>query len=186
MDRAQEILKWLSQAKLPLRAWVALDDLDLHGWCPELISEEHFELTDDAVGLSNANVESAIAKLHRQLADAQGGGSRCDLGTTLRAVLRLSDPHLCHPHTCPLPGLPPRRTKCLAPLWRTALPVYSRYGHYRDPTISLHTSLTQLTRFSPHAKFFPQMPRVLSYALMLSGLGECPKGYPKWLHRTSR
>ena len=83
VDRAQEILKWLSQAKLPLRAWVALDDLDLHGWCPELISEEHFELTDDAVGLSNANVESAIAKLHRQLADAQGGGSRCDLGTTL-------------------------------------------------------------------------------------------------------
>ena len=66
-DRAAEIRQWLAEsAPVSVVAWLALDDLDLHGWCPELVPEQHFELVDDAVGLSDANVDSAIAKLQQQ------------------------------------------------------------------------------------------------------------------------
>ena len=66
-DRAAEIRRWLAEsAPATLVAWLALDDLDLHGWCPELVDDLHFQLVDDAVGLSEANVDSAIAKLRQQ------------------------------------------------------------------------------------------------------------------------
>ena len=68
-DRVNEILSWLSQRALEDAVWLAIDDLDLHGWYPHRIDREHFELTYDNLGLSEANVESAIAKLRRQLAN---------------------------------------------------------------------------------------------------------------------
>ena len=68
-DRAAEIVQWMSEsAPASVVAWLALDDLNLHGWCPELIDQHHFELVNDAVGLSDANVDSAIAKLCQQRA----------------------------------------------------------------------------------------------------------------------
>lgn len=63
--RVDEILAWLKAAAATSAAWLALDDLDMHGWRPEL-NANHFELTVDSVGLSDANVDSAIAKLRGQ------------------------------------------------------------------------------------------------------------------------
>ena len=67
-SRGAEILRWLvSSAPSSVVAWLALDDLDIAGWCAG-VDEAHFELTHDAVGLDDANVEAAIAKLGLQQA----------------------------------------------------------------------------------------------------------------------
>ena len=67
VSRGKEIMDWLRDSKPPsVVAWIAVDDLDLHAWCSDMIDEDHFELCDDDVGLTTANVDSAIAKLARQ------------------------------------------------------------------------------------------------------------------------
>lgn len=64
--RGAEILRWLvDSAPSSVVAWVALDDLDLSAYCAA-IDDTHFELTHDEVGLTDANVDAAIEKLHMQ------------------------------------------------------------------------------------------------------------------------
>ena len=72
-DRTAEILSWLHDVCSTGMPWLALDDLDLHGWCPGKIDAQHLEKTDDAEGLSHVNAQSAISKLLRQMASIECG-----------------------------------------------------------------------------------------------------------------
>ena len=66
-SRGAEIQRWLQDsAPASVVAWLALDDMDLPGWCPTAVDAEHFQLTQDAIGLTGANVDEAIVKLRRQ------------------------------------------------------------------------------------------------------------------------
>ena len=63
--RVDEIHDWLESSNMSCDcAWLALDDVDLTvGVSPERMNEAHFVRTDDAVGLTPANVDDAIEKL---------------------------------------------------------------------------------------------------------------------------
>ena len=65
-DRVREIKMWLSSCQQPVAAWLAIDDLDLKGCCPDDVPDDAFELTLDEIGITAANVDSAVAKLRRQ------------------------------------------------------------------------------------------------------------------------
>ena len=61
-DRVDEILACLSVQRPP---WVVLDDMDLLAMNTKL-TDAHFVRTDDAVGLTRAKADEAIAKLQAQ------------------------------------------------------------------------------------------------------------------------
>ena len=61
-DRVDEILACLSVERPP---WVVLDDMDLLAMNTKL-ADANFVRTDDAVGLTRAKADEAIAKLHAQ------------------------------------------------------------------------------------------------------------------------
>ena len=98
--RVREIKLWLQSAVPPEQsreeiAWLALDDLDMHGWCPEEMPIQNFQLTSEAVGLTSKNVDDAIAKLHGQQQQQQPQlaavpawvHARSDLAATLQAAV---------------------------------------------------------------------------------------------------
>ena len=62
-DRVDEILACLPASERP--PWVVLDDMDLMAMNTKL-TDAHFVRTDDAVGLTRAKADEAIAKLQAQ------------------------------------------------------------------------------------------------------------------------
>ena len=62
-DRVDEILACLPASERP--PWVVLDDMDLLAMNTKL-TDAHFVRTDDAVGLTRAKADEAIAKLQAQ------------------------------------------------------------------------------------------------------------------------
>ena len=62
-DRVDEILACLPTSERP--PWVVLDDMDLLAMNTKL-TDAHFVRTDDAVGLTRAKADEAIAKLQAQ------------------------------------------------------------------------------------------------------------------------
>jgi hypothetical protein len=65
-DRVDEILSWIrTHPEHRVRAWVALDDMDLTAMNPKL-DAAHFVRTDDTVGLTDQKADEAIRKLAAQ------------------------------------------------------------------------------------------------------------------------